>query len=93
MCYSSKEVPFSSVIFFVSTIILCFVSIFLQWPFIYIFGHFIAGAINDDVLEQYSRERLEKKKIKAQKKKRIIKLLIVRKTINSSKKTIQLLQL
>lgn len=68
VCYSSKQVLFNNTVTLVAVIIMCTLFIFLQWPLIYIFGKGMAGAINDDVLEQYNKEKLEKKNLKMQKK-------------------------
>ena len=66
--FSSKKLLFSDVSYFIATIIISFVFIFFHWSLIYVMGHFMSGKINNDVIEQYNKENLEKKNVKMQNK-------------------------
>ena len=66
--YSLKLVFFNDITNLVAVIILCVLFIFLHWPLISLMGHFMAGTLNNDVLEQYKKEKLQKKNVNIQNK-------------------------
>ncbi len=66
--YSTKIVLFNDITYLTTVIISCALCIFIHWPYVYLMGRFMAGTINDDVLEQHKFEKLKKKKLRTYKK-------------------------